>query len=56
MPGSIANAAPATVMPNSLCRAFVHTREYPVIDNEYTKEQASLILQGVQDFAARFPA
>jgi phage-related protein len=22
-------------MPNSLCRAFAHTREYPVIDNEY---------------------
>ena len=35
MPGSVANAAPATVMPNSLCGAFVHTREYPVIDNEY---------------------
>jgi phage-related protein len=35
VPGSVANAAPATVLPNSLCRAFVHTREYPVIDNEY---------------------
>jgi len=35
MPGSVANAAPATVLPNSLCRAFLHTREYPVIDNEY---------------------
>jgi len=35
MPGSVANAAPSTVLPNSLCRAFVHTREYPVIDNEY---------------------
>jgi len=35
MPGSVANAAPATVMPNSLSRAFEHTREYPVIDNEY---------------------
>jgi hypothetical protein len=35
MPGSVANAAPTTVMPNSLSRAFVHTREYPVIDNEY---------------------
>ena len=23
------------MLPNSLCRAFVHTREYPVIDNEY---------------------
>jgi phage-related protein len=35
MPGSVANAAPTTVMPNSLSRAFAHTREYPVIDNEY---------------------
>ena len=22
-------------MPNTLCSSFVHTREYPVIDNEY---------------------
>ena len=35
MPGSVANAAPTTVMPNGLSSAFVHTREYPVIDNEY---------------------
>ena len=35
MPGSVANAAPTTVLPNSLSRAFTHTREYPVIDNEY---------------------
>ena len=35
MPGSVHNAAPAMVLPLSLCRAFVHTREYPVIDNEY---------------------
>jgi hypothetical protein len=35
MPGSVANAAPATVMPDSLSRAFAHAREYPVIDNEY---------------------
>ena len=35
MPGSIQNAAPVTVLPISLCRAFVHTREYPVIENEY---------------------
>ena len=32
---TFANAAPATVLPNSLSSAFVHTREYPVIDNEY---------------------
>ncbi|HOK47442.1 MAG TPA: DUF2460 domain-containing protein [Bryobacteraceae bacterium] len=35
MPDSIQNAVPTGVLPQSLCRAFVHTREYPVIDNEY---------------------
>lgn len=35
MPGSVQNAAPATVLPHSLCRAFEHEREYPVLDNEY---------------------
>ena len=38
MPGPVANAAPVTVLPNSLSSAFVHTREYPVIDNEYRNE------------------
>ena len=35
MPGSIQNAVPATVMPQSLCRAFMHAREYAVLENEY---------------------
>ena len=35
MPGSVANAAPATVMPNSMCRAFAHARAYPIIENQY---------------------
>jgi phage-related protein len=35
MPGSVQNAAPLTVIPASLSRAFVHEREYPVIDNVY---------------------
>lgn len=35
MPGSVQNAAPATVLPQGLCRAFVHLREYPIVDNEY---------------------
>ena len=26
---------PAAVLPNRVCRAFGHTREYPAIDNEY---------------------
>lgn len=34
MPGSVQNAAPLTVLPASLSRAFVHEREYPVLDNE----------------------
>ena len=35
MPGSVANAAPTTVLPNSLCRAFAHVRAYPIVENEY---------------------
>jgi phage-related protein len=35
MPGSVQNAAPSTVMPWSLSRAFVRSQEYPVLDNEY---------------------
>lgn len=35
MPGSVANAAPATVLPNSLCKAFSHAREYAVAENQY---------------------
>ncbi len=31
MPGSVANAAPTTVMPASLSRAFSHARAYPVV-------------------------
>ena len=35
MPGSVQNAAPITVLPQSLCRAFAHERAYPLIENEY---------------------
>ncbi|MEN6532169.1 MAG: hypothetical protein ABFD89_00805 [Bryobacteraceae bacterium] len=35
MPGSVANAAPVTVLPEGLCAAFEHSREWAVIDNEY---------------------
>jgi len=35
MPGSVENAAPSTVLPWSLSRAFVRRQEYPVVDNEY---------------------
>jgi len=35
MPGSVQNAAPVAVLPVTLSRAFVHEREYAVLDNEY---------------------
>jgi len=35
MPGSVLNAAPTTVLPWSLCKAFTHSREYCIVENEY---------------------
>lgn len=35
MPGSVANAAPTTVLPQTLCTAFRHSRAYPLLLNEY---------------------
>jgi phage-related protein len=35
MPGSVQNAAPATVLPQTLCRAFARQQAYPLIENEY---------------------
>ncbi len=35
MPDSVANAAPTTVLPWSLCRAFSHSREFAINVNEY---------------------
>lgn len=35
MPGSVQNAAPSTVLPWSLSRAFARSHEYPVIENAY---------------------
>jgi len=40
MPGSIANAAPATVLPQTLCSAFKHSRAYPLLLNEYRDGEA----------------
>ena len=45
MPGSVANAAPATTMPWSLCKAFGHVREYPLIENEYRDGESQRSLQ-----------
>jgi len=35
VPGSVQNAAPTTVLPQSLSRAFAHERAYPTIENQY---------------------
>jgi phage-related protein len=45
MPGSVQNAAPLTVLPASLARAFVHEREYPVLDNEYRNGESQRSVQ-----------
>lgn len=45
MPGSVQNAAPLTVMPPSLSRAFVHEREYPLLDNEYRQGESQRSVQ-----------
>lgn len=46
MPGNVSNAAPATVLPLSLSKAFSHSREYAVIENEYKngESQRSLLV------------
>lgn len=47
MPGSLAAAAPVTVLPQTLCAGFSEARELPVLENEYrdgsvqTKNQAA---------------
>jgi hypothetical protein len=45
MPGNVQNAAPATVFPPSLCAAFVHEREYPVLENEYRNGESQRVAQ-----------
>jgi hypothetical protein len=40
MPGFVQNAAPATVLPLSLCRAFAHERAYPLLENEYANGES----------------
>jgi hypothetical protein len=36
MPGSVGNAAPATVLPKILCQQFSWSSEYPCLINEYS--------------------
>jgi hypothetical protein len=45
MPGSVLNAAPLNVLPASFSRAFVHEREYPVLDNEYRNGESQRTVQ-----------
>lgn len=45
MPGSVQNAVPSAVMPLSLSRAFVHSREYPAIENEYRNGESQRSVQ-----------
>ncbi len=45
MPGSVQNAAPLSVLPASLSRAFAHEREYPVLDNEYRNGESQRSVQ-----------
>jgi hypothetical protein len=46
MPASVANAAPATVMPNTLCRQFTAARTYAVLQNEYRDGGRQVALRG----------
>jgi hypothetical protein len=45
VPGSVQNAAPSTVLPASLSRAFVHERAYPLIENEYRNGESQRSVQ-----------
>jgi phage-related protein len=45
MPGSVQNTSPLTVLPASLSHAFVHEREYPVLDNEYRNGESQRSVQ-----------
>ena len=47
MPGSIQNASPSAVLPQSLCRAFVHERSYPVPENEYRNGESQRSVQAM---------
>ena len=45
MPGSVQNAVPLTVLPQSLCRAFAHERAYPLVENEYRNGESQRSVQ-----------
>ncbi len=45
MPGSVQHAAPATVLPPTLCVAFARAQEYPAIENEYRNGESQRSVQ-----------
>ena len=45
MPGSVANAAPSTVLPQFLCSAFQESREIALRGNEYKNGESQRALQ-----------
>jgi phage-related protein len=45
MPGSVANAAPSTVLPKFLCSAFQESREIALQANEYRNGESQRALQ-----------
>ncbi|MCL4854511.1 MAG: hypothetical protein KJZ78_24390 [Bryobacteraceae bacterium] len=45
MPDSVQNAAPATVLPQSLCRAFARMQDYPVLENGYKNGESQRSVQ-----------
>jgi len=45
MPGSVQNAAAATVLPQSLSVAFTLERAYPLIENEYKNGESQRSVQ-----------
>jgi hypothetical protein len=44
MPGSVQNAVPATVFPNLLSRAFIHSRHYELLENTYRNGESQRTL------------
>ena len=45
MPGSVANAAPSTVMPKFLCAQFTRARAYELNENEYRNGESQRALK-----------
>jgi hypothetical protein len=56
MPGSVENAVVSTVLPWSLCKAFAHSREYIVLENQYLngeRQAKKLVLTSRKSWATQ---